>query len=321
MKYAYEDLSDHQFEQLVECICQDVLGLAVMGFAPGPDGGRDARFEGDADEYPSRTSPWSGKTVIQAKHTNGINKSFSESDFFSAESQATIVGEELPKIKKLKDDGELENYMLFANRKLTAQAEQNIRNEIVSSCGIDSQRIALIGVEKLEMLLKRFPGAAERACLDPLDSPLIIAPEDLASVVVAFAENKDQVKRDIDDALAERTSYAEKNEANITSEEYAKTLRRRYLKDTATIKEFLGRPENEEVRETYIAAADEIELKIVSKRESFQNFDSVLEYVMDLLVKRDPDLRANKRLTRTLLFYMYWNCDIGTTDAEADETL
>ena len=34
---------------------------------------------------------------------------------------------------------------------------------------------------------------------------------------------------------------------------------------------------------------------------------------MDLLFNRDPVLRqhAHKRLTRAVLFYMYWNCDIG----------
>ncbi|MBY0545117.1 MAG: hypothetical protein K2Q14_06170 [Gammaproteobacteria bacterium] len=30
-------------------------------------------------------------------------------------------------------------------------------------------------------------------------------------------------------------------------------------------------------------------------------------------------IRANKRLTRAMLFFMYWNCDIGSTaDAETD---
>jgi hypothetical protein len=43
--------------------------------------------------------------------------------------------------------------------------------------------------------------------------------------------------------------------------------------------------------------------------------------LLDLLFGRDPILNqhAHKRLTRTVLFYMYWNCDIGqTNDAETD---
>ncbi len=38
-----------------------------------------------------------------------------------------------------------------------------------------------------------------------------------------------------------------------------------------------------------------------------------MEYLIDLLFARDPILRKreHKRLTRAVLFYMYWNCDIG----------
>ena len=43
MKYAYEDLSDDQFEQLVVFLCQELLGISTQGFAKGPDGGRDAQ--------------------------------------------------------------------------------------------------------------------------------------------------------------------------------------------------------------------------------------------------------------------------------------
>jgi len=44
-----------------------------------------------------------------------------------------------------------------------------------------------------------------------------------------------------------------------------------------------------------------------------------MEYLLALLFKRDPLLSANKRLTRAMLFYMYWNCDIGEgDDAEAN---
>jgi hypothetical protein len=42
----------------------------------------------------------------------------------------------------------------------------------------------------------------------------------------------------------------------------------------------------------------------------------VMEYLVELLFNRDPILRQtkHKRLTRTVLFYMYWNCDIGKVD-------
>jgi hypothetical protein len=44
----------------------------------------------------------------------------------------------------------------------------------------------LCGLEQLEIWLKRFPEAAKEADLDPVDSPLIVSPDDLAEVVQAL---------------------------------------------------------------------------------------------------------------------------------------
>jgi len=49
----------------------------------------------------------------------------------------------------------------------------------------------------------------------------------------------------------------------------------------------------------------------------------LMEYLSDLLFNRDPVLRqrSHKRLTRAVLFYMYWICDIGKVeevDAQAE---
>jgi len=96
MKYAYEDLSSEQFEKLIVFLCQKLLGISVQGFSKGPDGGRDAKFMGTAELHPSKTAPWVGTTIIQAKHTNGYNRDFSESDFFSTTSKTAVLGEEIP---------------------------------------------------------------------------------------------------------------------------------------------------------------------------------------------------------------------------------
>lgn len=74
----------------------------------------------------------------------------------------------------------------------------------------------------------------------------------------------------------------------------------------------------------YESVVDEFQLKILAKRKDYQTFDEVMEYLVDLLFNRDPVLRqhAHKRLTRAILFYMYWNCDIGEVDdATANQTL
>ncbi len=98
MKFAYEDLSDDQFERLIVLLCHRLLGVSVQGFSKGPDGGRDAKFVGTAELHPSKVAPWVGTTIIQAKHTNGYNRHFSESDFFSASAVNTVLSKEIPRI-------------------------------------------------------------------------------------------------------------------------------------------------------------------------------------------------------------------------------
>lgn len=91
MKYAYEDLSDGQFETLIVFLCQHLLSISVQGFAKGPDCGLDAKCVGIAECHPSKVASWIGKTVVQTKHTNGYNRHFSESDFFSTTAQQNTV--------------------------------------------------------------------------------------------------------------------------------------------------------------------------------------------------------------------------------------
>ncbi|MDE1007389.1 MAG: hypothetical protein OSB38_17130 [Paraburkholderia fungorum] len=324
MKFAYEDLSDDQFERLIVLLCQRLLGISVQGFAKGPDGGRDAKFVGIAQLHPSTAAPWNGTTIIQAKHTNGYNRSFSESDFFSKSTENTVLGKEIPRIKKLRAATQLDHYMLFANRRLAGNAEAEIRDHIAAQCEISLSSIYLCGLEQLELWLKRFPDVAKEADLDPVDSPLIVSPDDLAEVVQALARQKDHVNAMLDDPPTARVTYEQKNLLNNMSADYAKAQRRKYLKETTQIRAFLAAPENLDLLRMYESVVDEFQLKIIAKRKDYQTFDEVMEYLVDLLFSRDPILRqhAHKRLTRAVLFYMYWNCDIGEVgDAEADQTL
>src|SRR5262245_46132421 len=189
MKFAYEDLSPGQFEDLVVAVCQFLLGAGVQGFTAGPDGGRDAKFVGTAELLPSTAKPWTGTVICQAKHTNGYNKTFSDSDFYSEENTETVLGKELPRIKKLRAANGLDHYMLFSNRRLTGNAESKLREVIVKESGLVEYSVYLCGVEQLELWLKRFPQAADIAKIDPIDSPLIVSPDDLAEVVEHLAEH------------------------------------------------------------------------------------------------------------------------------------
>jgi hypothetical protein len=211
--------------------------------------------------------------------------------------------------------------MLFANRRLAANAESEIVSYISKPTGVPTASIYLCGLEQLEIWLKRFPNVATLANLDLVDSPLTFSPDDLSEVVQAFARHKDAMKALLDDPPTPRVSYAEKNVINNMTKKFAAYQLKRYLKETPQIKRFLAAPENIELLQMYESVVEEFQSKIISKRKDYQTFDAVMNYLIDLLFDRDPILRqhAHKRLTRAILFYMYWNCDIGETDyAQAD---
>ncbi len=319
MKYAYEDLSEDQFEELIVLLCRRLLGMGVQGFAKGVDGGRDAKFVGTAELLPSKAAPWNGTVIVQAKHTNGYNRSFSEGDFQNPDSQNSVIGKEVPRIQKLRGAKQLDHYMLFANRRLTGNAESDIRAHLSKTCNIPESSIMLCGIEQLESWLKTFPDVPAMANLDPVDSPLIVSPDDLSEVVQALACHMDGAAATLDAPPTPRTPYETKNKINNMSADYARALRKLYLKETAQVKAFLAAPENSELLQMYEFVVEEFQLKIIAKRKDYQSFDEVMNYLIDMLFARDPLLRANKRLTRVMLFYMYWNCDIGEgVDAAAN---
>ena len=64
--YDLRKLSSRLFEQLVQALAAKVLGPGVGIFGDGPDGGREATFNGKVP-YPSEVDSWEGYGVLQAK--------------------------------------------------------------------------------------------------------------------------------------------------------------------------------------------------------------------------------------------------------------
>lgn len=324
MKYVFEDLSPKQFEDLLVCVCQKLFGISVQGFAQGPDGGRDAKFEGTAELHPSKASPWVGKTIIQAKHTNGYNKRFSDPDFFSDRADA-ILQIESKRVKTLKKQGELDHYFICSNRRLGGNTESKIKNFISKECGIPTSSIYICDTEQLDRLLRLFPAAAENAQISPNDSPLIVSSQELGDIIESLSAFIDSSTNSYGRHPTNRTPYDRKNEINGLTVDYAKAQRRYYLKDSRQIQDFLASPQNESLSRMYNSVVQDFQLKILANRSKFETFDQVLEAIFEMLVNRDSMLRSNKRLTRAVLFFMYWTCDIGKDEsddnASANETL
>lgn len=318
MRVEYHDLSDKDFEKLVVAICIEILGPGVASFCSGKDGSRDARFEGTALHMPSSASPYKGKFIIQAKHTEDPVAKYSDKDF-SGDNDSSVLTAECPGVKKLVDGGFLDVYFLFANRKMSGVAEEPIRARIIKDTG--AKTVELFGVERMDTLLKKFKQAFNTFGSEPMDLPLLVTSEDLAEVILAISQNKSAFNEVFKPDELQRVTFKRKNEENGLSSELAKYIRQKYVPQFDNVKKFLALPGNEVVLERYDAAAAEFEEQIAIHRKKYGSFDDVLIRVKSLLTKRDGDLARHKALTNLVVYYMYWNCDIGSkvgADAEAE---
>jgi len=71
--------------------------VARKKFSAGKDNDKDSCFNGTANKFPSVASLWSGKTIIQAKHTTTLNASCSDRKF--SVNETSVLTEELDKLK------------------------------------------------------------------------------------------------------------------------------------------------------------------------------------------------------------------------------
>lgn len=310
--FQYHDMNSGEFEVLVTQICKQLLGEGTQGFTAGRDGGRDAKFHGKADLYPSRSSSWEGVTIIQAKHTNGIDKAFNDTGFFSATSATCIVAKEVASIVNLIDNNELDNYMLFANRKLSANTQAELKSYLSTKTGLNLENIAVLGIDDLNGWVDRYRYIVDMVNLTPLTKAPIIRPDELAQLIEEFAKSFDTNDIVSDFSPVVRTTYAEKNVINNMRDDVAKFLKNKYMLYVEQIDNFLKDPQNISLQNKYQEAIEEFQLKfIVPKKRDLEYFDDIFNDLVDLLVSRDSFLSRNIRLTRIMVFYMYWNCDIG----------
>ena len=256
---------------------------------------------------------WNGTIIIQAKHTEMINKKFSESDF-AGDGESPVIGKEIPRVRAMIKANEHDYYMLFANRRLTGVADAEIRNRIASETGLDKDRIRLVDTSELDRLVKRFPAAVDRADLNPARSPADIDPQDLAEVITALAQYRqqfDELMEGTEPPPENRITPEQKNQAKGLRQEYFRRQIRPTMVDFSSIRRFLGHPDNQPYVKLYEDTATELEAKLDAWGDPEIPYEKLLEVLISRLFDRDIDLRNNRRLTRTVVFYMYCNCDIA----------
>jgi hypothetical protein len=253
MKFPLENLTDTEFEILVALICSQILGTGTIVFSDGKDGGRDAEFKGTANNFPSKSNPWIGKIIIQAKHTQRNNASCSESDF-----QSILKISVIPAIKKLKQKNEIDYYLLFTNRKLSGVQHPKIEDIFDTETEIENR---VIGLEQIELWINSHPSIVKKLNLNKLLLPLNFDENDLRLIVNSFSK-LDKKKRELS-KIPENRDIENKNKLNALSKEYFDNVIKRNLLYLEQIREFLTNPINAEYLGKYENTIDDINEEIV----------------------------------------------------------
>ncbi len=304
MKYPLENLTDIEFENLVALICSEILGTGTIIFSDGKDGGRDAEFNGTANNFPSKSNPWNGKIIIQAKHTKRNNASCSESDF-----QSILKTSVIPAIRNLKNKKEIDYYLLFTNRKLSGVQYPKIESIFDAKTGIENR---LIGLEQIEFWINQYPSIVKKLNLNKLLLPLSFDEEDLKLIINSFS--KLDKKRSNFLEIPENRDIENKNTLNVLSKEYFDNVIKKNLIYFEQIRKFLTDSINGEYLDKYENTIDDINAKIIVHRNDFEKFEMILEFLYDFIVENNTELKNKRRLVRLFLHYMYYNCDIGINE-------
>lgn len=304
-RFPLYDLHWQEFETLVVLICERILGTGTINFSAGPDGGRDAKFTGKAENFPSTAAPWEGRFIIQAKHTEKPGAKCSDYDF-----KKILENEVNNRLKKLADNNELDYYLLFTNRKLSGIADAKIADFIDTNLKVENR---VIGDERIQLWIKENPDIGKTLNLNKLFLPLEFYEKDLKDIILKFSEIKDRAAESIEKKQPgiKWLDKEEKNKLNNLSKDYFDFMKKNSLADFQKIETFLKDPANREYEESYENTISDLQGKILIKRNEYFAFEELLETLFDYIFENSPMLKDRRKLIRVFLHYMYFNCDIG----------
>ncbi|GBF44320.1 hypothetical protein LPTSP2_36230 [Leptospira ellinghausenii] len=306
MDYHLENLSEDDFEKLVNVICQKILGTGIVSFSKGRDGGRDGRFFGTANSFPSNLSPWKGKFIIQSKHTSDYQASCSDNTFF--ENKTSVVKLEIEKIKNLKIKNEIDNYLLFTNRKET-ETRENAVKYIKSETGLEN--VDIIGKDTIQSWLSQNIIIVKQFRLDKFATPFDFYENDIKDLIQIFHENTPKFTNI--SLVVDRPAIEEKNKINNLDSSYFENILIEDLnKYHQKILEFLTDPKNEVFAGFYEETSIELKRVIEINIDKFENFKHVFDFLTRYILDKEPErLKKYRNIIPAFFHFMYYQCDIG----------
>lgn len=299
-----------ELEKLVILLCERILGKGTINFAAGADGGRDGKFTGKAENFPSKTSPWEGRFIIQVKHTQNPIAKCSDPDF------KKIIEDEIDnRLKSLVDNKELDYYLIFTNRKMSGNAEARITDFINTNLDIENR---IIGEERIQLWLQEYPDIVKALNLNNLFLPLEFYEKDLRDIIIKFSELKSQLVERIEKTQTDIKwlDKERKNELNNLSKEYFDYMKKNSLAYFHKIEAFLKDPANRRYKDYYENTTSDLQGKIIIKRNEFSAFEELLDTLYNYVFENSPELKDRRKLIHVFFHYMYFNCDIGIGEDE-----
>ena len=293
-----------EFEDLVRALGVRLFGAGLTSFKPGKDGGRDARFNGTPEAWPSKTSQIAGQYVLQSKHTGNAVACCSDSDF------KTHLKGEVKKVRVLVNAKELSHYLVFTNRTKSAAEDQEFRTTFGKIKGVKESW--LLGTEHISSLLTDHGDIWDRYDED-VRTPVRFNREDLVKIIHDFSDfMKEENGQPHSDSLR-HLKLEEKNKLNGITAAYFSDLQRHSMPQFDQIRTFLSNPRNEEHLDLYRDTADDLRgrLRTMLTEGTVQRMEDGFERVRQDFIATDDKLQRKKRWVRVFLDYMYSNCDIG----------
>lgn len=135
MDYDFSRLSHRSFEQMIQSLALASIGPGVNVFGDGPDGGREATFEG-MSSFPDSSSPWTGYGIIQAKFRQRIGEK--DGDWALKEFEKDL--------KKISENSKIrkpEYYIFVTNVVLTPVAEKGGKDKLADLVKKYKKKISL----------------------------------------------------------------------------------------------------------------------------------------------------------------------------------
>ncbi|GBR19646.1 NACHT domain-containing protein [Asaia spathodeae] len=115
MDLDFRTFSPRSFERLAQALAARILGPGLMVFGDGPDGGREAAYDGTVN-FPTSADAWTGYTVMQAKFLQVPKNPAGDADWLAAQLEADLK-------KFAAKDSQLRKpqyYILVSNARLSA---------------------------------------------------------------------------------------------------------------------------------------------------------------------------------------------------------